>query len=364
MNALASLFAAPVPKSTPSRDQTREPIPSTGPYRITEVRWPKEFTLVRNRFFEVTDTVPKANPDRIVVTVVGDSRTAFERLVAGQADYANAPIDLASLERAEQKSLLQLKEITGADTYYFFMNTTVKPFDDIRVRRAVNYALDRERLAQIFGDLAVPTENILPPLYPSYRKHDLYPYNLWRARALIRRAKAVGSRVTIYGLTTPGPPRAAVAYLKRQLAAIGLKPSPSPKLLPPADYWTAIGNRGTHAQIGYAFWIQSYPNPLEWFEPLLSGAETALLSNTNYSFADIAPLNATIKRLAREPELTDDANARWAALDRLAMRWAPIAPFLNLRRVDAFGILVDLRCYSHNVLYGLDYGRVCMQRNP
>ena len=53
-----------------------------------------------------------------------------------------------------------------------------------------------------------------------------------------------------------------------------------------------MGNKGTQAQIGYAFWTQSIPSPLAWFEPLLSGDKTSRFANTNYSFADSASLNA------------------------------------------------------------------------
>jgi len=362
INTLASLFAAPVPQSTPSRDQTHTPIPSTGPYRISQVRWPKEFTLTRNRYFKPTETVPKTNPDRIVVSIVKGGRAALEQLVAGEADYAGVPIALASLEQAKRKNRLQLRAYTDANTQYFFMNTKLRPFNDVRVRRAVNYALDRERLVEIFGGQAVPTENVLPPLYPSYRRHTLYPYNLAKARALVRQAGARGATVTVFSPTRPAEARAAVLYLRRQLVAIGLKPSPAPKLLPPAQYWTAIGRKSARAQIGYAFWIQSLPSPLDWFEPLLSGGKTSQLANTNYSFADSAALNAAIDRLAREPELTADVNAQWAALDLRAMRWAPLAPFLNMRSVDALSTRIDLHCYVSNALYGLDYGRLCLKR--
>jgi len=364
MNALASLFAAPVPRSTPSHDQTFEPIPSTGPYRISQVRWPKEYTLTRNRYFKPTETVPATNPDRIVVSVVKDGHTALEQLVAGAADYAGVPIAPASLEQAKRKNRLQLRVYTDASTHYFFLNTTQRPFNDLRVRRAVNYALDRRQLAQIFGGQAVASENILPPLYPSYRRHDLYPYDLAKARALVRQAGAKGARVTVFAPTQPVQARAAVSYLGRQLAAIGLKPRSEARLLPPAQYWTAVGSKSTRAQIGYAFWAQSIPSPLAWFEPLLGGDETRGLANTNYSFADSAALNASIGRLAREPELTAEVNAQWAALDRRAMRWAPLAPFLNPRSFDALSTRIDLRCYVSNALYGVDYGRLCLKRGP
>jgi peptide/nickel transport system substrate-binding protein len=362
INALASLFAAPVAQSTPSRDQTLKPIPSTGPYKISRVRWPKEFTLARNRYFRPTETVPATNPDRIVVSIVNGGRVALDRLVAGDADYAAVPIAAASLEQAKRKNRLQLRSHTDASTQYFFMNTTRPPFDDVRVRQAVNYALDRRRLVEIFGGRAVASENILPPLYPSYRRHNLYPYSLARAKALVRQAGARGARVTVFAPTQPVQARAAAFYLGRQLAAIGLRPSRAAKLLPPARYWTAVGNKGTQAQIGYAFWTQSIPSPLAWFEPLLSGDETSRFANTNYSFADSASLNASIDRLAREPVLTTEVNAEWAALDRRAMRWAPLAPFLNPRSSDALGTRIDLRCYVSNTLYGVDYGRLCLKR--
>jgi peptide/nickel transport system substrate-binding protein len=362
MNALASLFAAPVPQSTPSHDQTLEPIPSTGPYEIAQVRWPKEFILTRNRYFQSTETVPATNPDRIVVSVVKDGHAALEQLIAGAADYAAVPIAPASLEQAMRKNRLQLRAYTEASTNYFFMNTTRRPFSDVRVRRAVNYALDRSQLVRIFGGDAVATENILPPVYPSYRRHDLYPYNLAKAKALVRQVRAKGAHVTVFAPTQPVQARAAAAYLERQLAAIGLDPSPTTKLLPPAKYWAAVGSKRTEVQIGYAFWTQSVPGPFAWFEPLLNGDETRGLANTNYSFADSAALNAGIDRLSRAPELTPEVNAQWAALDRRAMRWAPLAPLVNPRSFDALSTRIDLRCYVSNTLYGVDYGRLCLKR--
>jgi len=362
VNALASLFAAPIPPSTPNRDQTLEPIPSTGPYRISQVRWPKEFTLIRNRYFKSTETVPATNPDRIIVSVVNGGKVALGQLVTGGADYADVPIASAALQPAKRKQRLQVHARIDASTQYFFMNTTLRPFNDVRVRRAVNYALDRQQLVEIFGGQATASENILPPVYPSYRRHDLYPYDLAKARALVRQAGAKGARVTVFAPTQPVQARAAVLYLAHQLVAIGLKPSSQTKLLPPAQYWTAVGNKNTNAQIGYAFWTQSIPSPLAWFEPLLGGDETSGLTNTNYSFADSAALNAGIDRLGRAPELTAEVNAQWAALDRRAMRWAPLAPFLNTRSLDALSTRIDPRCYYSNTLYGVDYGRLCLKR--
>ena len=64
----------------------------------------------------------------------------------------------------------QIKVYTPANTYYFFMKACVAPFDNVKVRQAVNYAINREALVRINGGLATPTQNILPPTYPQYKK--------------------------------------------------------------------------------------------------------------------------------------------------------------------------------------------------
>jgi peptide/nickel transport system substrate-binding protein len=366
LNALASVFAAPIPASTPLRDQTRTPIPSTGPYRIVGVNWPrplaqpKEFTLDRNPSFEPTATVPRTNPDRIVVSVVDDGAEGLRRVIAGREDYSGQPVAASELKNVQEKALAQLRTYTGANVYYFFLNTQAKPFDDVRVRRAVNYALDRRQFVRLFGGRGVPTENVVPPVYPWYAKHTLYPYDLKKAKELIRQAKAEGASVTVYGLTAPFAIQ-AVLYLQRQLKAIGLKPRPTPELLDPSVYWSTVGSRSTRAQIGYAYWIQSYPNPLEEFDPLFNGLHLGSLDNQNYSFANMPQVNQKIDLLAAEPELTPDVDARWAALDRQVMQLALIAPVVNHSYVDIFGRDVDMSCYVTHVLYQLDYGRLCLK---
>ncbi len=356
LDALASPYASPVPQSTPSRDRTRKPIPSTGPYRIAQVHWPKEFTLERNRFFEPTEELPETNPDRIEASIVKDSRTSYRRLLDGQTDYSSLPIELASLEQGRKRGLVQVRLVPGANTHYFFMNTLIRPFDDIRVRRAVNFALDRKRLAAIFGKLGAAGENILPPAYPSSREHLLYPYDLGRAKALVRQAGRVGAQVTVYVPAAMPQARAAADYLKQQLAAIGMRPRPL-RILPSSLYWPKIGERKTRAQIGYAYWIQRSPHPLGWFEPLLGAEETNGLADANYSFAQIGSLISAIDDLKREPLLTDEVSDRWAALDRTAMQSAPIAPFAHVRTAEALSPRLDSRRSLSSVVYGFDFGR-------
>ena len=114
-------------------------------------------------------------------------------MINGQDDYDFHQIPVDRLAELQQKYGDQLKVYTPANTYYYFMNNRVAPFDKLKVRQAVNYAIDRDALVRLYGGLATPTENVLPPTYPQYKKLTLYPYNLAKAKQLIKAAGATGA---------------------------------------------------------------------------------------------------------------------------------------------------------------------------
>ena len=65
------------------------------------------------------------------------------------------------------------------------MNNTTPPFNDLKVRQAVNYAIDPAALERIYGGRLIATQQILPPGMPGYKKYKLYPHDLDKAKALI-----------------------------------------------------------------------------------------------------------------------------------------------------------------------------------
>src|SRR5215213_769752 len=198
-NILATTFAAPVPQGTSSKDQSSKPIPSTGPYQIQSYSANRQAVMIRNPNFQPTDNIPATNPDKITIKIVEDDSAALQQVINGQADYDFHPIPVDRLAEVQQKYGDQLKIYTPANTYYFFMNTRTPPFDKLAVRKAVNYAIDRNALVRLYGGLATPTENILPPTYPQYKKHNLYPFDLQKAKQLIEQAGATGTEVQIWG---------------------------------------------------------------------------------------------------------------------------------------------------------------------
>jgi peptide/nickel transport system substrate-binding protein len=360
-NVLASEFAAPVPANAPDSDTSTHPLPATGPYVIQRYAPNKEIVEVRNPQFhpaKLGGNVPAGNPDKVIWDIVGDSSTALARTTAGQDDWDPQQIPAASLADTEAKYGDQLKVYTSPNTYYFFMNTRVAPFDKLKVRQAVNYAIDRKALVAVYGGLAKPTENILPPTYPAYTKHSLYKHDLAKARKLIRQAGATGAHVTVWNHDRGLDPK-ATQYLVKVLDSIGLKAKEH--IVTSAVYWATVGNEATNAQIGFADWFQDYPHPLDWFDVLLNGERITKTYNNNYANFDDKAVNAEIDALNKQAIPTSPVNSRWASLDRQIMLEAPWAPFLNREFTDFFNAKVDLGCYVNQVVYGFDYATICMR---
>jgi peptide/nickel transport system substrate-binding protein len=357
-NILATTFAAPVPQGTSSKDQSSHPIPSTGPYMIQSYSPNRQAIMVRNPNFKPTPNVPATNPDKITVKVISDDSAALQQVINGQADYDFHPIPVDRLAEVQQKYPDQLKIYTPANTYYYFMNTRTPPFDKLAVRQAVNYAIDRNALVRLYGGLASPTENILPPTYPQYKKHNLYPYNLAKAKQLIKSAGVTGTPVTVWG-SNRDTSRKPVEYLQDVLKKIGLKPTL--KIIDASIYWSTIGNQANKAQIGFADWFQDYPHPLDWFDVMLNGDRITQTHNNNYSNFDNQAVNQKINQLKQEPKLTSAINSQWAALDKTVMQQAAWAPYVNRQFTDFFSKDVDTSCYVNHVLYQFDFGRICMK---
>jgi peptide/nickel transport system substrate-binding protein len=225
----------------------------------------------------------------------------------------------------------------------------------------VNYAIDRSALVRIYGGLATPTQNVLPPTYPQYVKLNLYPYDLKKAKSLIQSAGATGAAVTIWGSNNENrrSPE-ATAYLQQVLNSIGLKAKL--KIINAAVYWQTIGNQSTKAQTGFADWFQDYPHPTDWFGVLLDGNRITQTHNNNYANFNDENINKQIEQLGTEPTLSASVNQKWASVDKQVMEQAPWAPFINQQGIDTFNSDVDLSCYVFNVNYQFDFSQICLKK--
>jgi len=358
---LATEFAALVPKSAPDKDTSTNPLPSTGPYMIQSYKPNKTAIVVRNPQFDASmfdGNVPSGNPDKMTIDIIGDPGVALTRTLNGQDDYDFQQPPSDRLAELQNKYSGQIKVYTPANTYYYFMNNRVAPFDNVKVRQAVDYAINRNALVRIYGGLATPTQNVLPPTYPQYKKLNLYPYNLSKAKSLIKEAGATGASVTVWtsNNTSRNAPQAG-QYLQSVLKSIGL--NAKLKQINAAVYWTTVGNQATKSQIGFADWYQDYPHPLDWFDVLLNGNRITQTHNNNYSNFDDPAVNAKIDELKKVSGLSSKINSKWASVDKMVIEKAGWAPFVNVQGIDTFNNDIDLSCYIFHVNYQFDFATIC-----
>ena len=160
------------------------------------------------------------------------------------------------------------------------MNTP--PFDKVEVRRAVNMALNKDRIIQIINGRAVPANQPLPPSMPGYAKdYEGYPYDPEGAKALLAEAGlADGFETELYVMNTDPNPRIAQA-IQQDLAAIGIKVAI--QNLAQANVIEA-GGAGTAPLVwsGGMGWIADFPDPSNFYGPIL-GCAGAIEGGWNWS---------------------------------------------------------------------------------
>ncbi len=187
------------------------------------------------------------------------------------------------------------------NTYYFWMNTEKAPFNDIKVRQAINYAVDPEALNRIFGGRLHPTQQILPPGMPGYQEYKLYPGpDMDKAKQLIAEANPADKDITVW--TDDEPDRKRIGeYYHDLLTQLGF--NATLKVIAGDVYLTTIGNQSTpDLDTGFADWFQDFPHPDDFFRPLLHGDSILPTNGNNYSRVNIPANNAKHGRAADEAD--------------------------------------------------------------
>jgi peptide/nickel transport system substrate-binding protein len=336
-NELAMMYTAPVPSATPAKDQSANPPPATGPYEIVESNPERSWAYERNPQWaknnaKLMPDLPSGHVDRIEGEVVSNPSIQVDDVESGRTNWMFDPVppdQVASIR--QQYEGTQYRPEPSVNTYFFWMNTTEAPFDDVKVRQAVNYAIEPAAVERIHAGTMDYDQQILPKGMPGYEEYELYPYNLEKAKALVEQANPGDRSVTVWS-DNSSPNDEIGAYVQDQLEKIGF--DAKLKLLG-APYFSVIGNTSTpDLDIGWANWLLEYPHPNSFFEPTLSGDSIAAVNNTNAAQIDDPKLNAKIDRLGAQ-QLTPEVEDEYAQLDREFMEQAPWAP-LGAREMSLF----------------------------
>ncbi len=356
-NELALLFAAPIPPATPIKSTTANPPPATGPYEIVNSEPGRGWSYVRNPYWaknnaKLMPDIPSGHVDRIDVKVVRNDATQVNEVERGTADWMQTTIPADKYASVKEKyEGTQFRVEHQLSNYYFWMNTTKPPFDDVKVRQAVNYAVSGAALERIYAGSLTANQQILPPGMPGYKKLNLYPYDLAKAKKMIAEAAPSDREITVW-TDDESPNNEAGEYFQGVLKELGF--DAKLKIINADDYFTLVGNQSTpELDAGWSDWFAEYPNPYGFFQPLLTKEGIQPTNNTNNSLFDDPKLSAKVAELGEE-ELGPKQEAAYAELDRKYMEQAPWAPY-GERTVSTFvSSAIDLEKVIFNPTFGQD----------
>lgn len=356
---LALPFAAPVPPSTPlDKDATNNPPPTSGPFTITKVDAPHTLTMERNPQFQTVkdagaDEVADAHVDKIIITQNKSNSAQVTGIQQNTIDFMVDPPDADRLPEVKARYGDRFRLEDSINTYYFWMNTQQAPFNDLRVRQAINYAIDPEALNRIFGGRLHPTQQILPPGMPGYEEYKLYPGpDINKAKQLIAEANPADRNITVW--TDDEPDRKRIGeYYHDVLTQLGF--NATLKVIAGDVYWTTIGNQTTpDLDTGFADWFQDFPHPDDFFRPLINGKSILPTNGNNYSRVNIPGLDAKMDELLTK-QLSDDVEKGYADLDRAFMEQAIWAPYGNEQFTTFLSDRMDFDTSYHHLLFNQDY---------
>jgi peptide/nickel transport system substrate-binding protein len=339
--------ASIVPAGTPPRDVGTKPIPTTGAYYFASYNSNKQLVMKRNPYFKEwsKDAQPDGYADEIVQSFGLTVEAQITAIENGQADWTveAPPADRLGELGTKYASQVHITPLTAF--WYAPMNTNLAPFNNLKARQAVNYAIDRNDAVKIFGGpkLATPSCQVLPPSFPGHRDYCPYTKNpgarwsapdLAKAKALVKASGTAGQKVAVVS-SDDEVNKAMGVYLQSVLNQIGYKATVKP--ISANISFTYPQNTKNKVQINVQQWYQDYPAASDFLYILFGCESFHPGSDSSINIAGFCDkkINAQMHKalkLAQEDEQA--ANKLWTKIDRMVTDAAPMATLFTPKHID------------------------------
>jgi peptide/nickel transport system substrate-binding protein len=364
-NVLAVPSLGIVPSTTPMKNESASPPAGDGPYMYKSVVPNVSFTLVKNPKFasQSISSIPSGNANEIDVKINSN-------VTAGALSVLNNSVDVFDWADIIPGSLLPQVTSQASDryskqvmntTYYFFMNTTNKPFSNQLAREAVMYGLDRGALSRLGAGFFSPACFFLPPNMVGHPTGSC-PYgslsgpNIAKAKQLVQQSGMAGTPITVWGEERQ-PRRQWVDYYTSMLNQIGFKATE--KIIADASYFPTIGNLKLHPQTGFADWNQDFPNPIDFYGVLLAGDAILPTNNQNFGEVNDPHINSQVNSLGTLYKVPtsnlQSAASQWQSLDMYTAQKAYVGTWGYLDAPEFTSNKIDRSKLIFQPLFGWDY---------
>jgi peptide/nickel transport system substrate-binding protein len=333
----------PVP---PSKDKGANyqlhPI-STGPYMFQSYQTDKQYTLVKNPYWDpATDPDRKQLVNKIVVNLNVNADTIDQNLLHNFAQVDQAGTGVQAAARATILSSPSLKanadDVLSGFLWFTYINTKVKPFDNVHCRRAVEYAADKVAYQTAYGgpvaggDIA---STVMPPTVTGYKKFDLYeattkPHgDVAKAKQELALCGHPSGFSTTMAYRSDRPKEKATATAEQQaLSKVGIKLTLQG--YPSGKYFTNFAGvpnfvHSHNLGLDIGGWAPDWPDGYGFLYYLTAGPAISPAGNTNISELNDPKVNSLFDQAVKTTDLAA-RNAIWSQIDHQVMSDAVILP--------------------------------------
>ena len=322
--ALSMEFCDVVPKEWVAKwgkQVNRHPL-GTGPFYMTEWTTGREITLAKNPNYWNAD---KVYLDGVDFTFNLTPSNALLKLQRGEVDILGDNIPPADVVRVtndpQWKPYVYSQPLIA--TTYLFMNMTKKPFDDVKVRQALSWAVDRDKLVKLQSGQAASLYQIYPQNLPGSEPDKVYyGYDQAKAKALLAEAGYPGGFTSVIYTSNVDPMPKLVQSIQADFKAIGV--DAEIKTMDRATYYN-FSSDASKTEMGTSDWFLDFPDPVDWIVPFFTEAN-AVQGGLNTSYY----VDPWVEQATDEAQKMTDADARLAKYTEIQQHIMEQAPYVTL----------------------------------
>ena len=323
LNAVTMDFCDVVPKEWVEKwgkQFNRNPL-GTGPFVFQKWTPGREIVLTRN-----PDYWEDGKPylDGVNYQLSFNPPTALLKLERGEVDVLGDGIPVADLARvqADPKWNKQIFTQPLVAISYLFMNVGMKPFDDLKVRKALSWAINRDKLVKLQGGQAMPLWQFYPKGMPGHEEGKVYyGYDPAKAKQLLADAGYPSGFKTMLYTDNVDPDPKLIQSIQADFAAVGVQADV--KTMSNNSYYTQQSTPNTLTAGSFGWWMD-FPDPSDWIGPLFSKA-SAVPGGMNSSFW----WSPKLETMFAEAQAMTDPDARIAKFSEMQDYIATQAPYVT-----------------------------------
>jgi len=358
--ALVMPITIPVPEEYAKQFDAKNPstynthVVATGPYmvendasgKLTGYKTAKSITLVRNPNWDKATDYKPAYLDSIKwVTNEADASVSAQQVLKGSKELLEANAPAAELKLAVTQYKDQYQTVPAGGFRWFPLNTTIKPLDDLNVRKAILAAFDRTAAIKARGGsfVGIPGTHFIPPGIPGFEdaggnkgygvdylanpRGDMAVAEKYMKAAGYASGKYDGDEELLMVTANVDPGKAQAQVAKAQLEKLGFKVKLS--TVPQDAVYTEWCQQPPKkvAVCGSAGWFKDFNDPQSMLEPTFKGSAIAKEEGNN----NLAQLNVPEIDAAMDAAAILSGEERykaWAEIGKMIVEQAPAVPFV------------------------------------